>query len=117
MRMLRFSFMFYKLLTIKEKAEILNPYRGSKLDIQDGFIHLSLENQVHKTANRYFQEHQELVLMLFNGDVTMEKGIMNGKETDEVFPHFYGAIDISKCEFRQYKKECGLFPPINSYNH
>jgi uncharacterized protein (DUF952 family) len=104
--------MYFKILTKKERQEITDVYTGSAMDKQDGFIHLSLQHQVDQTANRFYQDYDELVLMVFQGSVTMEPGFMNGKTTTELFPHLYGTITTRDCEFRTYTKVKGVFPAL-----
>ncbi|MDP5171571.1 MAG: DUF952 domain-containing protein [Bacteroidia bacterium] len=62
---------------------------------QEGFIHLSLREQLDGTLARHYPEAKELVVLLISERVVMdhlkyEPGGPNG----ELFPHYYGELPI-----------------------
>ena len=71
----------------REKANIpLN-----RLDIQDGFVHLSTIEQVLETANRYFRREQNpkvLVLKEANLQDTLKWEMVPYRD-NQMFPHLY----------------------------
>lgn len=85
-------------LTTKEnwdKYKQSGNYEPESLDI-DGFIHCSTGSQVEDTANRFFAEQDEILLLIIDAsmireDVKYEKD----EETGEKFPHIYGPISVN----------------------
>lgn len=69
---------------------------GTELDLQDGFIHLSTEQQVKETAERRFKGLVGLSIICVNlTRVTSEiKWEASRSRKDELFPHIYGFIDM-----------------------
>lgn len=69
-------------------------HRPPSLESQ-GFVHLSLKEQVLGTANRFFAGRVDLLLLEIDearlpGALKMEEG-----EPGQLFPHFYGAVPVS----------------------
>ena len=90
----------YKILTEDEwrkgkaSSKIL-----TKLDLKDGFVHLSKASQLNATLSLYFENEQRVVLLEINlskiknnlkYEVSNNPDNRNGK-----FPHFYGILDTS----------------------
>ena len=70
--------------------------RGVTLD-QEGFIHCSFDHQVEGTANRFYADVDELVLLrvdpaLVGGEVVVEPPFPGAVEH---FPHVYGPIPLT----------------------
>ena len=70
-------------------------YRPQSL-AQEGFIHLSLREQVLGSANAFFKGQQGLQLLELEIPPTdlklkWEKAV----DRDELFPHYYGPIELS----------------------
>ncbi|HVY20786.1 MAG TPA: DUF952 domain-containing protein [Bauldia sp.] len=67
-------------------------FRGSPVDLADGFIHFSTAAQVAETAAKHFAGQNDLVLAAFNdgaiGDVRYEPS-----RGGQLFPHLYGTLD------------------------
>ena len=74
------------------KAKNLGTYRSETLD-SEGFIHCSTVAQFIGSANRFFKQQQDLVILVIDVDrVTSElryEGIPNN-----LFPHIYGELNI-----------------------
>ena len=67
-------------------------YKGSALDLSDGFIHLSTRDQVVETAQLHFRGLDDLVLVAIdpNGlDIRYEES-RNG----QMFPHLYSDLPV-----------------------
>ena len=69
-------------------------FRGSPLDLADGFIHFSTAAQVHETAARHFAGIPDLVLVAvavadLGGDVKWEPS-----RGGDLFPHLYGPLPV-----------------------
>ena len=76
-------------------AEHDGVFRGSEVDLRDGFIHFSTAGQVAETAARQFAGAHALLL------VSVDSGKLGGALRWEpsrggaLFPHFYGALALA----------------------
>jgi uncharacterized protein (DUF952 family) len=76
-------------------AEHDGVFRGSEVDLRDGFIHFSTAGQVAETAARHFAGAHDLLL------VSVDSGKLGGALRWEpsrggaLFPHFYGALALA----------------------
>lgn len=78
-----------------ERAEREGSYQTPTL-ASEGFIHCSRSNQVIRVANRLFRGQTGLVLLeIDTRQVRAEIRYENCEGGQEVFPHIYGAIDLS----------------------
>ncbi len=62
-----------------------------------GFIHLSKRDQVVGTANRYYRDQRDLVLLVVDPaklDDLRYEAPDGSPESDERFPHLYGALPL-----------------------
>lgn len=71
-------------------------FTGNPLDEQDGYIHMSYEEQVRKTYEKYFQNEDVVVVhvnssWLNPGELRPEQNKPGG----DTYPHIYGTIPIS----------------------
>ncbi len=74
------------------KAKNLGTYRSETLD-SEGFIHCSTVAQVIGSANRFFKQQQDLVILVIDIDrVTAE--IRDEGAPNNLFPHIYGELNI-----------------------
>ena len=89
----------YKILTIEEWTEFQNSgmFRGNPLDVQDGYIHMSYHEQVHKTVEKFFSG-RESEIRLVHIDTTLlldnELRPEQNKPGGDIYPHIYGTIPI-----------------------
>jgi uncharacterized protein (DUF952 family) len=67
-------------------------YRCASLDAE-GFIHCSTREQLTATANRYYQNRKDLVLLCLD-ESRLEVPLLYEKSasTGDVYPHVYGSI-------------------------
>jgi uncharacterized protein (DUF952 family) len=107
--------MFFKILTVEEFNIVNEEYHGSVMDKRDGFIHLSLMEQVHQTANRFYSNHDNLILLVIaqHPGIKMESGLINTVVETELFPHLYGYLKIGEFQIREYSKVNGIFPKLS----
>jgi uncharacterized protein (DUF952 family) len=73
-------------------AEEARIYRGSTVDLSDGFIHFSTDEQVAETAAKHFAGRDDLLLISVD---TAELGTALRYEPSRggaLFPHLYGAL-------------------------
>jgi uncharacterized protein (DUF952 family) len=74
-------------------AEAAGAFRGSKVDLSDGFIHFSTAAQVAETAAKHFGGASDLVIVAVDeqhlGPLLRYESARGGA----MFPHLYGALD------------------------
>ena len=68
-------------------------FRGSAVDLRDGFIHFSTADQVKETAARYFAGAAGLVLVAFD-DASLGAELRYEPSRDgALFPHLHAPLD------------------------
>lgn len=82
--------------TAFEPGEYTMSTRGLTLD-EVGFIHLSTREQVEGTANRFYADVDQLVLLTIDpvkvpAEIRWEPPV---PDADTLFPHIYGPLPIS----------------------
>ena len=66
-------------------------FRGNKLDINSGFIHLCTDQQIKETINKYFKTEKTYIVKFKTSD--LEDSLRWEKSrNDEIFPHYYGTL-------------------------
>lgn len=86
----------YKILSVDEwsAAAAAGAFEGSAVDRQDGYIHLSAEDQWRETARRWFAGRDDLVLAAFD-DGDLGAGLKwEPSRGGALFPHLYGPLPI-----------------------
>ena len=83
----------FKILEHKEWFNNEEEYKGSLIDLKDGFIHLSTKNQIYETCKKHFFGRENLIVMYFKikdlgNNLKWEKSRNN-----DLFPHYYGDLD------------------------
>jgi len=79
-------------------AEQEGLFRGSGIDLQDGFIHLSAADQVVETVARHFAGQKDLMLITIDGDKLGSALRWEPSRDAALFPHVYGVIPIEAVE-------------------
>ena len=77
-------------LEIKKKTQ----YKGSKKDLEDGYIHFSGEDQVKVTLKKYYSKQKDLVLLKVDA-FKLENLLWEQASDGNMFPHLYSSLDIS----------------------
>ncbi len=89
----------YKILTNDEWASFQQSgtYKGSQLDLGDGFIHMSYKEQVARIRAKFFAGRDDIVLVHINQENLHEGTLRPEKNRSgtDVFPHIYGEIPLS----------------------
>jgi uncharacterized protein (DUF952 family) len=62
------------------------------VDIKDGYIHLSAENQVLETARLHFPGRSDLVAVAFDADDLGAALKWEASRGGALFPHLYGSL-------------------------
>ena len=86
----------YKICTQAEwhEAEHNGAYRGSAVDLRDGFIHFSTAGQAAETAAKLFAGQHDLVLVAVDGDVLGGRLKWEPSRGGALFPHLYGELEL-----------------------
>lgn len=87
----------YKLLTREawETALADGVFRGSPVDLADGFIHFSAADQAQETARRHFAGQADLVLLTIEAESLGDGLRWEPSRGEALFPHLYGVLPIS----------------------
>ena len=86
----------YKIIDTDEwqKVKEQGTYSGSSKDIQDGFIHLSGEEQVKGTLEKHYSKQKNLVLLKVE-TLKLDHLIWEQASDGNMFPHLYSSLDLS----------------------
>jgi len=87
----------YKICTASEwaEAERAGAYRGSAVDVKDGFIHFSTAEQAAETAAKWFAGQRDLVLVAVDADALGDRLKWEPSRGGALFPHLYGELAIN----------------------
>lgn len=69
-------------------------FRGSEVDLRDGFIHFSSAEQVAETAAKHFAGARDLVLLRVDAASLGERLKWEPSRGGALFPHLYGDLDL-----------------------
>ena len=89
--------MIYKICpaALWQEAERQGVFKGSGIDLSDGFIHFSTAEQAEETAAKHFTGQADLLL------IAVDAGRLGGQLKWEpsrggaLFPHLYGHLALS----------------------
>ena len=76
------------------EAEAAGRWRGSAVDLQDGFIHFSTAAQAAETAARHFAGQSDLVLVSIDAARLGAALKWEPSRGGALFPHLYAALDL-----------------------
>jgi uncharacterized protein (DUF952 family) len=76
------------------EAERQGVFRGSAVDLRDGFIHFSTASQVEETARKHFSGQAGLFLIAVDANALGDALRWEPSRNDELFPHLYGELDL-----------------------
>jgi uncharacterized protein (DUF952 family) len=68
-------------------------YRGSPVDLADGFIHFSSASQAAETARRHFQGAQDQVVLKLQAESLGAALVWEPSRGGDLFPHLYAPLD------------------------
>ena len=75
------------------EAERAGVFRGSPVDLKDGFIHFSSAEQAAETAAKHFAGKPDLVLLRVDAASLGDKLKWEPSRGGALFPHLYGDLD------------------------
>jgi uncharacterized protein (DUF952 family) len=89
--------LIYKILRRPEwdAFRIAGQTLGAPIDLADGYIHFSTAAQVAETAEKYFGDESDLVLVAFNADALGADLRWEPSRGGALFPHLYRALVLS----------------------
>jgi uncharacterized protein (DUF952 family) len=87
----------YKILTaaLWHEAKRQGVFRGSPIDIQDGFIHFSSAEQARETAAKHFAGERGLVLLHVDASRLGGRLKWEPSRGGALFPHLYGELELA----------------------
>ncbi|HEX5213192.1 MAG TPA: DUF952 domain-containing protein [Pseudolabrys sp.] len=87
----------YKILpaTLWRGAASQGVFRGSAIDLRDGFIHFSTAQQVAETAAKHFAGEMDLILLHVDTTRLGDRLKWEPSRGGALFPHLYGALDLA----------------------
>ena len=86
----------YKILSkiewedVKDKSE----FKGTKKDLEDGYIHFSEGEQVEGTLKKFYKNQKELVLLKVK-TINLDHLIWEQTSDGNMFPHLYSTLELS----------------------
>jgi uncharacterized protein (DUF952 family) len=78
-----------------EAATRTGIFRGSPVDLRDGYIHFSTAEQVAETAARHFAGQGDLVLVAVDAAVLGDKLKWEPSRGGALFPHLYAHLPVN----------------------
>ncbi|MEA5569611.1 DUF952 domain-containing protein [Calothrix sp. UHCC 0171] len=75
-----------------ENAKLAGSYRADSLKTE-GFIHCSRRSQLIKTANKFFKNQTNLVLLYIDQN-KVQAEIKYEPADNDLFPHIYGELNV-----------------------
>ena len=87
----------YKILpaSLWQAAKRNGVFRGSPVDMQDGFIHFSSAEQVAETAAKHFAAERDLVLLFVDAARLGGRLKWEPSRGGALFPHLYGELELA----------------------
>lgn len=86
----------YKILpaSLWHEAQRAGTFRGSPVDLADGYIHFSTAEQAAETAAKHFAGQADLVLLHVDADAL--GGLLRWEPSrgGALFPHLYAELDM-----------------------
>ena len=74
-------------------AEKIGKFKGTKKDLNDGYIHFSKKNQINSTLKKYFFNQGQLILIKV--EVSNLKNLRwERSQTEELYPHLYSTLNL-----------------------
>ena len=86
----------YKIFTKEENELFISKgyTKGSLVDNQDGFIHLSEKGQLFETINKHFNHLENIYIYSFFIETLDTNLKWEISRNGEYFPHYYGLLSL-----------------------
>lgn len=87
----------YKILTADQWADFRaeGVFSGAPVDISDGYIHLSAQDQVAETLAKHFADQDSLILAMVDLSALGSDVKWEPSRGGALFPHAYGPLPMS----------------------
>ncbi len=87
----------YKIMTADQWAAFQadGTFAGASVDLADGYIHLSTEDQVAGTLDRHFAGHTGLVLATVDLSLLSDAVRWEASRGGALFPHIYAPLPMA----------------------
>lgn len=76
------------------QAEAEGVFRGSPVDLKDGYIHFSTAEQAKETAAKHFVGQSDLLLIAVDDDALGAVLQWEPSRGGALFPHLYAPLDV-----------------------
>jgi uncharacterized protein (DUF952 family) len=89
--------LIYKILGAADwrAAETAGVFRGSGVDLSDGYIHFSTAAQAGETAAKWFSRRDDLMLVAVEAEILGSQLRWETSRGGERFPHLYAELPLS----------------------
>ncbi len=77
------------------EAQDTGAFRGSPVDLRDGFIHFSTAAQAAETAAKHFAGQSDLLLLFVDTARLGDRLKWEPSRGGALFPHLYGDLDVT----------------------
>jgi uncharacterized protein (DUF952 family) len=77
------------------EAESAGEFRGSEIDVIDGYIHFSTAGQLAETAAKHFTRKADLVLVAVAAEDVSGALKWEPSRGGALFPHLYGVLPVT----------------------
>lgn len=84
--------------TLWRQAETAGIFRGSPVDLKDGYIHFSTAEQAKDTAARHFAGQHDLVLVAIDSEKLVAGLQWEPSRGGALFPHLYAPLNVTLIE-------------------
>lgn len=78
-----------------QDAEAEGVFRGAGIDLQDGYIHFSTDEQARETAAKHFAGQDDLVLVAVEADALGDALRYEVSRGGALFPHLYADLQLA----------------------
>jgi uncharacterized protein (DUF952 family) len=87
----------YKVLSteIWEMAKISGVFRGSAVDLRDGFVHFSAKDQLAETLHKHFAGAADLLLLYIRSEQIADNLRWEPSRGGALFPHLYAPLPVA----------------------
>ena len=84
----------YKICSESEwsSAKKKGKFKGTKKDIEDGFIHFSKKNQLIGTLNKFYKNQKNLMLLKISSS-NLDNLKWENASDGQIFPHLYSKLN------------------------
>jgi uncharacterized protein (DUF952 family) len=88
----------YKILPKAEwdAARVVGAFAGSAVDLADGFIHFSGHDTAQRTAELYFKDQIDLMLLTVEADDLGKALKWEASRGGALFPHLFRALKVDE---------------------